>query len=171
MFISPIAAIDNGWIKGDFSHENVQPNAIDFTLDVLFSIDDTKTFTIGKDHKKMRGGEKLKPVVDSRDNVEYWRLSPQTCYDGMSDFYVTLPEGVACMTIIRSTLNRNGIFITSGLYDSGYEGHIGFAIHNNSGFALIEPGTRVGQLIFVQADSDGLYEGGYNHTEGSHHAD
>lgn len=171
MFISPVVAIDNGWIKGDFNADSIQPNAIDFTIDHLYSIDDTKTFTIDTENKSMRGGQKLEAQNDPRVNKNYWNLAPKQSYDGMSEFYVKVPENVACMTIIRSTLNRNGLFITSGLYDSGYEGHIGFAIHNNSGVAMIEPGTRVGQLIFVQSDSAGTYAGGYNHTAGTHHSE
>ena len=172
MFIKPTVAIDKGWIKGDFTDKNVQPNAIDFTLDRLFSIHEHHTFVINEDKKEMRGGEKLNAdfVLHGDDNM-YWRLNPHTSYDGMSDFYVSVPEGVAALLIIRSTFNRNGIFLTSGLYDSGYEGHCGFALHNNSGVALISPGTRVGQIIFVDSESAKMYDGGWNHNVGTHHSE
>ena len=42
---------------------------------------------------------------------------------------VSIEEGYAGFVITRSTLNRNGVFITSGLYDSGYHG-AGYAQKN-----------------------------------------
>jgi len=60
------------------------------------------------------------------------------------------------------------MFLTSGLYDTGFEGHIGCAIHNVIGTAHIEKGIRFGQVEFHSADSYGTYEGGYNHTDGTH---
>lgn len=169
MFIKPTVAIDNGWIQGNFTDKNIQPNAIDFTLDKLFTIDDSKTFRINNMKKEMRGGRELQPVQDARENIDYWRLDPKTSYDGMSNFYVEVPEGVACMLIVRSTFNRNGIFITSGLYDQGFCGNIGFAIHNMSGPAYISPGIRIGQIVFINSESAGLlYEGNYNTKEGEH---
>ena len=170
MFINPKTAIEEGWVTGITNPEvQVQPNAIDFTLDHLFSIDD-QPFIISEAGKTMRGGSPMEiSVVDS---VEYWNLRGGRVYDGMSDIYVDLPEGVAAQLIIRSTLNRNGLFLTSGLYDSGYKGHLGFAIHNRANErALIAPGTRVGQVIFVSSDSAGMYAGGWNHEAGTHYSE
>jgi deoxycytidine triphosphate deaminase len=86
----------------------------------------------------------------------------------MSDVYVEVPAGVAAKLIIRSTLNRNGIFLTSGLYDAGFKGNLGFVLHNRAGEAYLAPGTRVGQIEFYKSDSEGLYLGGYNTKEGQH---
>jgi len=166
MFISPQTAIDNGWITGIVDPaEQVQPNAIDFTLDTVYSINENATFVLGKKDKKMRGGDILPP--DENGN---WTIAPNTVHDGMSDMYANLPEDVAALLIIRSTLNRNGIFLTSGLYDSGFQGHVAFAIHNRSGIALIEKGVRFGQIIFVESASVGMYAGGYNNKLGTHHS-
>lgn len=172
MFINPKIAISEGWITGIRDEEvQVQPNAIDFTLDRLFTIHSTNGFHISEEGKQMRGGSELTPLHDRREGVDYWRLDPNSVYDGVSDIYVKLPDGVAAMLIIRSTLNRNGLFLTSGLYDSGFEGHIGFALHNRSGYAYVGTGTRVGQIIFVQSENALMYAGGWNHTEGTHHSD
>lgn len=170
MFINPKIAISEGWISGIVDiDKQVQPNAIDFTLDRLFSIHHHNGFHISEEGKQMRGGEEIAPIVDRRTNLPYWRMEAKTSYDAMSNIYVKVPEGVAAMLIIRSTFNRNGLFLTSGLYDSGYEGHIGFAIHNNSGYAYVSPGTRVGQIIFVESENALMYAGGWNHAEGTHH--
>jgi deoxycytidine triphosphate deaminase len=171
MFINPKIAIENGWVSGIVSEEKqVQPNAIDFTLDRLFSINPT-SFHISEGGKKMRGGDEIQPVLDRRENIDYWRLDSNSVYDGMSNIYVDIPDGVAAMLIIRSTFNRNGIFLTSGLYDSGFKGHIGFAIHNRSVQAFISPGTRIGQIIFVESENALQYAGGWNHAEGTHHSE
>lgn len=161
--ISPKVAIEKGWIKGiENPEKQIQPNALDFTIDNLFKIDEDKPFIISEESKTMRGGDKVDPVEG------YWELDGHSVYDGLSNIYVDLPEGVACKLIIRSTFNRNGVFLTSGLYDSGYKGSIGFAIHNRSGKAFIAPGTRVGQIEFYASDKNGKYEGGWNHEEGTH---
>jgi len=177
MFISPEVAIDKGWIKSKkpIQQKNIQPNAIDFTVDKLYTIDYLQPFFINEEDKRMRGGKEVQTYkqsdVTNNDGKDYWTLDAYTAYDFMSDFYVEIPDGVACQLIIRSTLNRNGLFLTSGLYDSGFKGHIAGAIHNRSGCAFIEPGTRVGQIIFIESVSAGMYAGGYNHEEGTHHSE
>jgi deoxycytidine triphosphate deaminase len=172
MFISPTTAIEKGWVThpqcttlDDFKQRSfVSPNAIDFTLDRLFTIDDTKEFIISETYKQMRCGD------EQSTNQGYWTLGANSVYDGMSDFYVTVPDGVAALVVVRSTFNRNGIFITTGLWDSGYVGAVGMAIHNRSGVALIAPHTRIGQLIFVASENAGTYLGGYNHKINTHYS-
>ena len=171
MFISPKVAISEGWITGINDEAlQVQPNAIDFTLDNLFAINHMNLFVISEDKadKQMRGGYPIEVANTDKAGKEFWTLSPNETYDGLSNIRVNLPEGVACQLIVRSTFNRNGIFLTSGLYDSGYEGNIGFALHNRSGMASVQKGVRVGQIIFVRSDSEGMYAGGWNHAEGTH---
>jgi deoxycytidine triphosphate deaminase len=180
MFISPATAIENGWVSHpqcrdknveDFKqHSFVSPNALDFTLDKLFTIEEGNEFIISETSKQMRGGEQLLPVGDA-SSIPHWKLLTNSVYDGMSNLYVRVPEGVAAMLIIRSTFNRNGIFLTSGIYDAGFNGNIGFAVHNRSGIARIAPGTRIGQIIFVASDSVGQYAGGYNTAPGQHWAE
>ena len=170
MYINPKVAIANGWITGTIADNTIQPNAIDFTLDKLFNIDHDMQFIVSEQEKCMRGSKEIEAQYEPENFYHWWSLEAKTSYDAMSSMYVKLPEGIACNLIIRSTFNRNGIFLTSGLYDSGYEGHIGFAIHNNSGPAKIATGTRVGQIMFVESDSAKMYAGGYNHGEGTHHS-
>lgn len=174
MLINPKEAIEKGWIKGLVDlKKQIQPNAIDFTLDKLFSVDKNTPFFLSEANKSMR---KFKEIAATEFAVPgysmikelAWELAPNTIYDGTSDVYVEVPEGVAVKLIIRSTLNRNGIFLTSGLYDSGFKGNVGFMLHNRSGYAYIAPGTRVGQIEFYKSDSAGLYAGGYNTKEGEH---
>jgi dUTP pyrophosphatase len=165
MIISPKTAIAEGWVTGLYDEdEQVQPNGLDFTLDKVFEPDNNSEFlltTSTKEHRKM---SQLDPVGEY---PALWTLT-QGHYDGMSDMYVTVPQGVMVLTIIRSTLNRNGIFLTSGIYDSSFQGNIGFMLHVQCPVAKIEPGSRVGQLMFFEADSATEYLGGYNTDQGKH---
>ena len=158
MLIDPKKAISEGWITGVV--DNPSPNAIDFTVDRMFSIDHTKPFHLGKCNKQMRGGTELE-TVDGQ-----WSINPGEIVDCLSDMYVSLPVGVAALLVIRSTLARNGILLHSGLYDSMFQGHIGAILHNRSGPATIERGAAIGQIIFVPSDSTNEYLGGYNHEAG-----
>lgn len=178
MFISPQTAIDNGWIKRadgtPISNEYIQPNAIDFTIDRMFTAEHSGTHFKVVDTlvdgtvttvKQFPKFEEMYTYEDSDpkfDRVPMFFLE-RGSYDFLSEFYVELPEGVAALLIVRSTFNRAGLFVTSGLYDSGFKGNIGAALHNN-GFtnASVGKGTRVGQIIFVASDSVGSYAGGYN---------
>lgn len=183
MFISPQTAIAEGWIKRtdgtEIAAEYIQPNAIDFTIDRVF---DSSMSTIPfkavdsivdgalKTIKQFPEFEELFTAEDSDpkfDRVPMWNLSPGS-YDFLSDFYVEVPEGIAALLIVRSTFNRAGVFVTSGLYDSGFKGNIGAALHNNGNTnAYVGKGVRVGQIIFVKSESVGTYLGGYNIEAGS----
>lgn len=171
MLINPKTAIQQGWIKGIKNEAiQVQPNAIDFTADRIFDIQ-TGLFIIQtdpqnplKEKKVMRGTHELLPGHNPGSTVGMFDLS-RGSYDILSDVYVDLPAGVAALTIIRSSLCRNGLFLTSGLYDSGFQGHVGCVLHNQVGQSLIEQGTRIGQIMFVEASSAGLYAGSWNHSQ------
>jgi deoxycytidine triphosphate deaminase len=178
MFINPKHAIEKGWIKGNITDKHIQPNAIDFTLDRVFNITGDPC-VVAEFGKSMRPQYERHPIPIERElynilnaptSVEGWIL-PQGSYDCMSDFYVQVPAGVAATLIVRSTFNRNGVFITSGLYDSGFQGHIGFVLHNLLGQVTVPIGTRVGQLIFVASENAGVYAGGWNHEIGTHHSE
>lgn len=186
MFISPQVAIDSGWIKkqdgSPIPADCIQPNAIDFTIDRVFSsvsngpvarpfkVADVEIDGSLKTVKEFPVYVELTATEDTDpkfDRVPLWTLESRTAYDFLSDFYVEVPEGVAALLIVRSTFNRAGLFVTSGLYDSGYKGNIGAALHNNGNVqAFVGKGVRVGQIAFVRSDSVGSYAGGYNAKAG-----
>jgi deoxycytidine triphosphate deaminase len=70
------------------------------------------------------------------------------------------------LVFIRSSLSRNGIFISSGVYDSGFKGIGGVTIYNFSDKTLnLLKGCRIAQMIVFKADSFKLYAGHYNESE------
>ena len=50
-------------------------------------------------------------------------------------------EGEIGIVLGRSTFNRNGMFIVSSVYDSGFRDYIGATLSNNIGY--------VGQRVFI----------------------
>ena len=132
---------------------DVQPNAIDLRIESIQRIA-SSSFRISEDEKEHRGSQPVKTVDD------YWELEPGT-YEIIMEGLIQLAEDEAGFVITRSTLNRNGLFITSGLYDSGYHGVMAGALHVNAGPAYIKKGTRVAQFLLWHAESLNQYDGSY----------
>lgn len=73
---------------------------------------------------------------------------------------VKLPKDIFMTFTQRSSFSRRGIFVTSGVYDPGFEGLCGCTIYNLSGeTCTIEKNTRIGQSLFFEADSASEYQG------------
>lgn len=134
----------------------VQPNAVDVKIDKLFAINRDEVFHINEDMKQHRGSKEIEP-----NEFGNFELEPGKCYEFLAEGEVSIGEGEAGFIITRSTLNRNGLFLTSGLYDSGYVGVMAGVIHNNSGPAIIQRGTRVGQMLIWEAQALHSYDGDY----------
>lgn len=167
MFVNPKHAIEQGLIRGIRDEaKQVQPNAIDFTLDDLRTIERDHAFLC---EDKSRNMMRKSYATEDRDGV--WLLDGGRVYDGTSEMYIEVPEGMAAILYTRSSFARNGVFIMSGLYDSGYKGHIGFTIYTIGGAIEIEKGTRIGQIALVSAETAKMYAGGWNHEEGTHYTE
>lgn len=132
---------------------DVQPNAVDLRLDRVFGIQQNM-FCIDNESKIHRGTVEINPIDD------WFQLDPGT-YEVTMENIVTVGEGEAGWVITRSTLNRNGVFLTSGLYDSGYNGIMAGALHVTSGPMRIKRGTRIGQFLLFKAETLHLYAGSY----------
>jgi len=134
--------------------EDIQPNAVDLRLDKVFQIQ-PNIFEISNEHKVHRGSKELIPDADG-----YFTLYPGA-YEIVMENIIHVGEGEAGWVITRSTLNRNGCFITSGLYDSGYHGVMAGVLHVTVDTAKIKKGTRVGQYLSFDAESLKMYDGSY----------
>ena len=134
--------------------KDVQPNAVDLRLGKIFKIKDN-VFTIDEDQKIHRGSEEYEPWKDG-----YYYLYPGS-YEVIMENEIHVGPDEAGFVITRSTLNRNGLFLTSGLYDTGYEGVMAGVLHVNVGLARIKPGTRIGQYLNWKAEALSSYDGDY----------
>lgn len=171
MIINPREAIANGWITGQIDEDNIQPNGIDFTVDDLYKLDrDASVFFLGTRTKKHAKWEKMVPYDALHDNKfreQSFHLNSNSMYDFQSNMRVTLPEdGVSAFLIGRSTLNRNGLFITSGWYDSAFDGQISGMLRTSQLQAVIAKGARIGQIIFFKSDAAKAYNGQYQGNAG-----
>lgn len=133
---------------------DVQPNAVDLRLGKVFRIN-KKTFVLSEDQKVHRGSEEILP-----DQQGWFRLEPGS-YEIVMENIITVGEGEAGWVITRSTLNRNGVFLTSGLYDSGYSGVMAGVMHVMTGQFRVMKGTRIGQYLSFNAEALRMYDGSY----------
>lgn len=134
--------------------DDVQPNAVDLRLGKVFKLAQS-TFKIDEQQKVHRGSYELQP-----DAQGYYNL-PEGHYEVIMDNKIVVGEGEAGWVITRSTLNRNGVFLTSGLYDTGYDGVMAGMMHVMVGPMRIARGTRIGQYLSFNAESLHKYDGDY----------
>lgn len=136
---------------------SVQPNAVDLRLASVRKIR-PGVFTITEDEKIHRGSVELTP-----DENGYFVLT-EGRYEVEMQNVISVGEGEAGWVITRSTLNRNGVYLTSGLYDAGYRGPMLAVMHVTTGPMRIKVGTRIGQYLSFAAETLHLYDGSYGFT-------
>jgi len=154
-----IASKETGSSLTNLVEADIQPNAVDLRVSKIFSINQN-TFVIGEDDdgketKIHRGSTEVYP-----DEYGYYTLDPGS-YEVIMENIISVGADEAGWVITRSTLNRNGVYITSGLYDSGYNGVMAGALHVTRGTARIKKGTRVGQFLLFKSQSLKKYDGDY----------
>jgi len=150
MLINPQQIIDQGILKGE--NFKCQQNGIDLTVKEIKEIG-------------MSGG--LLKEATILPNYYPISLDQDDCYHLKPGAYaiefeqnIEIPNNMEALVIHRSSLNRMGASIISGLYDSGFKNQIG-AVLRVSVPIYIEKGSRVAQIIFFEAESASLYSGQY----------
>jgi len=131
-----------------------QPNAVDLRLDKVFKILPT-IFEISDNHKKLRETLEVFP-----DEEGYFNLDVGS-YEVVMSNGISVGDSEAGWVITRSTLNRSDIFITSGLYDTKYNGCMAGCLHVGTGSARIKKGTRIAQYLSFDAEALHDYNGSY----------
>lgn len=137
---------------------DVQPNAVDLRLGKVFKMS-ASTFKIDEKEKVHRGSYEMKP-----DAMGYYNLA-EGHYEVVMENTIVVGDGEAGWVITRSTLNRNGVFLTSGLYDTGYDGVMAGVMHVTCGPMRIARGTRIGQYLSFNAESLHKYDGSYGRNK------
>jgi deoxycytidine triphosphate deaminase len=138
----------------EIREQDIQPNSIDVRVGSILRIK-SNVFSINEESKTHRGSESIEVETDG-----YYNLSPGS-YEVVMENQVSVGDGEAGFIIVRSTFNRNGCFLTSGLYDSGYQGVVAAVLHVNVGNVRIQPGTRIGQFLCWKAQTSHVYDGDY----------
>lgn len=135
--------------------ENIQPNAVDLNLDRVWSMHGV--FSIDEETKVHRKKIEIEPDEDG-----YFSLG-RGSYEVSFAQMINVSDDEAGFVITRSTLNRNGVFVTTGLYDAGYSGSMAACLHVNADGARIKRGTRIAQYLSWKAESLHQYDGDYGH--------
>lgn len=133
---------------------DVQQNAVDLRLDRVWAMD--KMFVISEEYKTHRHKTEVLPDATTGEFV-----LNDGVYEVTFENTITVGPDEAGWVITRSTLNRNGLFLTSGNYDSGYSGSMAACLHVSGGIAYIKKGTRIGQYLAFKAEALSQYDGSY----------
>lgn len=141
---------------------DVHPNTVDLRLSKVFRLS-ASTFKIDEKEKTYRGSFEMKA-----DNQGYFNLA-EGHYEVIMENSIVVGENEAGFIMPNIDLNRNGVFLTSSLYATGYEGLVAAMMHVTSGPMRISKSTKVGQYISFHSETmlnyEGEYEGGKKYDE------
>lgn len=141
-------------LTGVSTDTDCQPNAVDLRLGRVFQISST-FFTLTDDEKIHRESTEL-----LANNEGFFYLAPGS-YQIVFENEISVGEGECGWVIPRSTLVRNGLSITTGLYDSGYKGKMVACLNVTCGVAKIKKGCRIAQYLCFDAEMLHKYDGDY----------
>lgn len=142
--------------------EQIQPASVDIRLGDTFSIvEDSPNGII-----TMQNEITYKTIQTDR----YILLPGQFVLATTLEYFV-MPNDLTAFVEGRSSLGRMGLFIqNAGWVDPGFEGEITLELFNANRCAIeLQPGRRVGQLVFAQLDDTALnpYKGKYQGQKGA----
>jgi deoxycytidine triphosphate deaminase len=136
-----------------FVAENVQQNGIDLTLKSVSAIEDGST--IGVKDKDIRAAS-----PKGATNEGYFYLDRMRVYEVEFNEHITVPPNMSAFIIHRSTLNRAGVEILSGWYDSGFSNQAGAVLRTWTSLR-IQKNARIAQVIFFESEAAAQYKGEY----------
>jgi dUTP pyrophosphatase len=138
------------------TEEQVQPNGVDLTLDVLF--EGREPGRIGRRDKEIGDRSAVDPVECDAETRTYY-LSPGGYVVRYAET-VSIPENHVGFLYPRSSLLRNSCMLNTAVWDAGYEGK-GEGLLQVHHDVELERGARVAQLVLAEADHDDTYAGSY----------
>lgn len=148
MIINPKKIIKDKVIT-PVNKKQIQPNSIDLTI---------------KSVRLIEGGVLTErgatPWLTEMLQNQFFTLRGNKAYDIIFNEYVEVPENMVGFIVCRSSLNRIGAFITSGLYDSGFKNYVGAVLRTNNAIT-IQGGTRIATMYFIKAEAAHKYNGQY----------
>lgn len=143
-------------------NEQVQPNGIDLTVDKVFQ--QSQGPTLAKDKEFIDEGYLIalpsSDLAGLPDDSKGWFLEAHYYIVEWTEV-IHVPKNAIGLIFPRSTLLRLGGTICTAVWDRGYKGK------GRSGLflgvpMLLQHGTRLGQMIFIDAQEDEqLYDGTY----------
>lgn len=133
-------------------NECVQPNAVDLKILKLYEFDST-AFVLSNNIQHI-------PQTEMVPMNNFFTCCKGCAYGIVFDHQIKIGDDEAGFIITRSSLNRNGIFVQSGLYDSGFNNYVGGTMYCFND-CQIEVGSRIAQFVLFKSESLSLYRGQY----------
>lgn len=138
--------------------KQIQPVGVDLTIGEIYDISDVSTFELVGNNKVHRNRDEVTTRYIGNDEVyeleEGW-------YNVMYNEAVDIPKTVMGLVLPRSTLMRNGVMVTSAVWDPGYKGagYGGLYVPYRTLFGV---GERIAQIVFMEVrNTTGTYNGEY----------
>ena len=142
------------------SPKQIQPNAVDLTIDKVWLLENG-VFMLSGSTKQALPRRTINPIKRQTDGIEVFRLKGGT-YVVEFDQKVEMGANEAGIVVSRSTLMRNGVWLESALYDSGYKGHMHAGLKVAQGIEFIFPRhERIAQFLCFEAEALSQYNGTY----------
>jgi deoxycytidine triphosphate deaminase len=149
------------------TEEQLQPNGVDLRLEAIF--EQREPGRIGRDGKEIGERRMLEPDSGSSSDSDIggddgpddgvYRLQPGGYVVRYAEV-VSVPASHVGFVYPRSSLLRNSCMLNTAVWDAGYEGR-GEGLLQVHRSVEIEAGARVAQMVFVEANHDGTYDGSY----------
>lgn len=143
------------------TQEQIQPNGVDLRAGKIYQV--TGKASIPRESRATADFR----VVELALKDAYWTFSSRDDCLYYVDFLetITVPEGYCGIIHTRSSLERAGVDVQAGLYDTGFTGRIGgsMRVYND---ITIEYGARIAQMTLSKAVFRGqMYTGRYQNTD------
>lgn len=141
-------------VLSDIDEACQQQAAVDLRLENVWKMEGL--FIIDEEKKQHRTTTKLEVGDDG-----YFYLD-EGSFEISFNHNISIGADEASLIVPRSTLARNGVFVSSGLWDPKFNGRGGCCLHVRGGPMKIKPGTRIGQFVTWKVlNAQGAYNGSY----------
>lgn len=183
MIISPMIAIDEGWVTGFDPDKTLEGAGIDLRLGTVSVIEEGSSGYLGVTERRTPESRismseedfpydfEIAPLIQLEQpaNGQYHHPHPNLLVSKYSLLTtmeeVHLPGNVTALITPRSTLYRSGIALFTGNVAPGYEGRLSFGVMNLGLWPfVIESGARFAHLTFYAVNQDCVeYQGQWQH--------
>jgi len=138
--------------------KDIQPNGVDLHIHQIKWIQaDSWPILTGEE----RVHAKMTPIGYTNNGL--YELTKGNAYLVTYREIIKIPEECVGLLIVRSSLQRNGVWLSTALWDSGYEGRGTGTLFCFSNIK-IHKDFAVGQLILIDAEKpEKTYDGQYQH--------
>lgn len=167
--LNPKYFLDNNYIKTSdenypiLEDKQLQQNGIDLRLAKVFKLELKENQEIWLSEFKSLDTTKSLELREIPLQDDTWYLEPNTAYNVQFLEDCEIPEDVSAFIRHRSTINRFVGTVTSGWYDSGFKssGGCGAILRTDNNPVIIDKHFRLAQIIFLESNSNSLYDGQY----------